>query len=106
MRKKIGSQYNEKKLSEVAQRIKARRIALGYSYQDLADLTSMSKSTLQRYETGGIANLPVDKIDCIAIALKTTSEYLMGWKNAVAQLLFVCRGRAKKSVRTDETMHR
>jgi hypothetical protein len=82
VRKKIGSQYNEKKLSEVAQRIKARRIALGYSYQDLADLTSMSKSTLQRYETGGIANLPVDKIDCIAIALKTTSEYLMGWKNA------------------------
>ena len=36
------------------ERLKRRRKELGYSYQDLANLTQMSKSTLQRYETGGI----------------------------------------------------
>ena len=33
---------------EIARRLKDRREALGYSFQQLAELTGMSKSTLQR----------------------------------------------------------
>ena len=68
-------------LEKIRKRIKERREELGYSYQTLADLTGMSKSTLQRYETGAIGNLPLDKLDVLAKALKCTAAYLMGWES-------------------------
>lgn len=61
------------------QRIKERRMSLGLSYQRLADKTGLSKSTLQRYESGTIKNLPADKLSLLAAALETTPSYLMGW---------------------------
>lgn len=80
----MSNEKHEKRLSEIAQRIKSRRLDLGYSYQDIATLTGISKSTLQRYETGGIANLPVEKIDALAVALETSADYLLGWKKKPA----------------------
>ena len=65
--------------NNIVKRIKKRRLELGYSFQDLADKTNMSKSTLQRYETGAIKNLPLDKLEVLASALQTTPSYLMGW---------------------------
>lgn len=64
----------------IIERIKQRRMELGLSYQELADRTSLSKSTLQRYETGNIANIPLSKIEILANGLETTPEYIMGWK--------------------------
>lgn len=61
------------------ERLERRRKELGYSYQDLANLTQMSKSTLQRYETGGIKNIPLSKLDVLSQALETSREWLMGW---------------------------
>ena len=66
-------------LSLIRKRIRERRETLGYSYQNLADLTHMSKSTLQRYETGQIGNLPLDKLETLAQALQCSPSYLMGW---------------------------
>lgn len=71
----------EKDTKEIIQRIKDRRIHLGFSYQDLANKTGISKSTLQRYETGFIKNLPIDKLEILATALETTPSYLMGWES-------------------------
>lgn len=34
---------------------------------------------MQRYETGGIKNLPLDKLSILANALKCDPAYLMGW---------------------------
>ena len=65
--------------NNIVKRIKKRRLELKYSFQDLADKTNMSKSTLQRYETGSIRNLPLDKLEVLASALQTTPSYLMGW---------------------------
>lgn len=70
----------ERETNEIIKRIKARRIRLNLSYQDLADKTGISKSTLQRYETGFIKNLPIDKLEILANALDTTPGYLMGWE--------------------------
>lgn len=69
-----------KELTEVAKRMKQRRIELGYSYEELGQLTGMSKSTLQRYENGGIANVPLDKLSDISSALNVNPEWLLGWK--------------------------
>lgn len=67
----------------IIKRIKDRRLELGYSFQDLAEKTNMSKSTLQRYETGAIKNVPLDKLEILAKALYVTPAYLMGWEDEI-----------------------
>lgn len=64
-------------LNDIAVRIKQRRNELGFSLQDVASMTGMSKSTLQRYENGGIKNIPLQKLDVLARALQTTQEWLL-----------------------------
>lgn len=66
-------------MRDIVNRIRNKRLELGYSFQDLADLTNMSKSTLQRYESGGIKNIPLDKLKILAESLKVTPEWIMGW---------------------------
>ncbi len=66
------------KIDLIVERIKNRRKELGYSYQVLADKTNMSKSTLQRYETGAIKNIPLDKLEVLANALEISPTYLLG----------------------------
>lgn len=68
--------------TDIISRIRQRREELGLSYQDLASLTGMSKSTLQRYETGEIRNLPVSKIPILASALHMSIPELTGWRDA------------------------
>ena len=41
-------------MNNIIARIKKRRTDLDMSYQELANKTGLSKSTLQRYETGSI----------------------------------------------------
>lgn len=72
-------------MKAITQRMKQRRLELGYSYQDLANLTGMSKSTLQRYETGAISNLPLHRLRTIATALNVDPEWLLGWKKDEAK---------------------
>lgn len=75
-----------KKMSEIMSRIKTRRESLGLSFQELAEKTNMSKSTLQRYETGFIRNMPIDKLEDIAHALNVSPAYLMGWSDNKSML--------------------
>lgn len=56
-------------------RLKERRLFLNMTYQDLAEKTGMSKSSIQRYETGGIKNIPYDKIFALSEALEVSTEY-------------------------------
>ena len=63
----------------IVKRIRDRRTELGLSYQDVANATGLSKSTIQRYETGAIRKVPINQIEDLARALHTTPGYLMGW---------------------------
>lgn len=75
---------------DIAQRIKQRRLELKLSLQDIADLTGMSKSTLQRYETGSIKNIPLQRIESLATALQITPDWIMGgddWYKDIVQFL-------------------
>ena len=67
------------KMQEIMNRMKSRREELDMSYQTLSDKVGISKSTLQRYETGSIKNMPIDKLEDIAKALNVSPSYLMGW---------------------------
>ena len=53
------------------------------SYSELASLTKIPKSALQRYATGETEKIPIDRIEAIAKATKVTSEFLMGWTDDV-----------------------
>lgn len=71
------------KMQDIMSRMKKRREELDMSYQTLSDKVGISKSTLQRYETGYIKNMPVDKLEDIANALQVSPTCLMGWTNEV-----------------------
>lgn len=73
---------SETELTELIERIKNRRLALELSYQDLSDATGISKSTLQRYETGFIKKVPINQMEVLAKALHVTPAYLMGWEES------------------------
>lgn len=64
--------------NNIALRIAERRKELGLSYQELADRTGISKSTLQRYETGSISSVPLKKLEVLVKGLETTAEHLLG----------------------------
>ncbi len=72
----------ENELEQIIDRIKTRRLELDLSYQNLADLTGISKSTLQRYETGYIRKVPITQISIIAKALLVSPAYIMGWNHS------------------------
>lgn len=82
---------------EIARRLKDRREALGYSFQQLAELTGMSKSTLQRYESGAIKNIPLARLETLTTALQTTPEQLLGW-----QMVQAMRAAPEKSALPDD----
>lgn len=69
----------DNQLNEIRKRISNRKEELGMSYQELADKTGLSKSTLQRYITGDIGNLGLDKLEIIATALNISPATIMGW---------------------------
>lgn len=63
----------------VGDRIKARRIEMKMSVEELGKKLGKNRTTVYRYETGYIENLPIDILQPIADALNTTPQYLMGW---------------------------
>ena len=76
----MSDQEMHTKMHEIMKRMKNRREELNMSYQNLSEKVGISKSTLQRYETGYIKNMPVDKLEEFAKALEISPSYLMGWE--------------------------
>lgn len=72
----------EEEKDTIIERMKSRRIELGLSFQGLAERTGMSKSTLQRYESGNIKNVPLKQLSTLATGLRTTPEWLLGLDTA------------------------
>lgn len=86
-------------MNMIRKKISLRRKELGLSYQSLADKTGLSRSTLQRYETGSIKNMPLDKLEVLAKGLNVEPSYLMNWeeKNIIHSL-------PQSSILTNESM--
>ena len=65
----------------VGNRIKNRRIELGLTVDQLADIIGVNRATIYRYESEAIQNMGVDVLIPIAKALRTDPAWLMGWTN-------------------------
>lgn len=61
--------------------IRFRRKQCKITLEQLGEAIGVSKQTVQRYESGVIANIPSDKIKLMAQALSTTPAALMGWED-------------------------
>lgn len=64
----------------IGKKIKVRRKELGINAEDLAKVAGVSPSTIFRYEKGDIEKMPTSVLEKIAVKLKTTPSYLMGWE--------------------------
>lgn len=62
-------------------RIKARRLELGMTLDDVAKLVGVSNPTISRWESGAIVNQRRDKIELLAKALHLSPGELMGWSS-------------------------
>ena len=66
----------------IGERIKQRRLELGYTADMLAKMLNKNRATIYRYENGDIENMPIDVLEPLAKVLNTTPAYLMGWKDS------------------------
>lgn len=65
----------------IGKRIKLLRMKQGMSIEELAAKLGKNRTTIYRYENGDIENLPLDILNPLSAALKTTPAHLMGWSN-------------------------
>ena len=63
----------------IGERIKARRIELGLSAEEVAKKIGKDRSTVYRYESNDIVKLPTTVLEPLARALNTTPASLMGY---------------------------
>uniref|UniRef100_A0AAU8AZS3 HTH XrE protein n=1 Tax=Dulem virus 37 TaxID=3145755 RepID=A0AAU8AZS3_9CAUD len=66
-------------LESMGQRIKARRIELELTLDELGKKVGVGASTVRKWETGYIKDMRSDKIQKVADALDVSPAYLMGW---------------------------
>ena len=67
-------------MKSIQEKIKARRLKLGLSLEDVAKELGVNNTTVMRYESKSIARMPLDVIPPLAKILKCSPEYLMGWE--------------------------
>ena len=64
-------------MQTLGEKIKARRIKLGMSVQQLANLINVDRVTVYRYEKGEVDNVSINVLKPLAKALKTSIRYLL-----------------------------
>ena len=64
-------------MTEVGNRIKELRIENGMTQTDLAQKIGVATNTVSQYEKG-LSKTSIDVIANLAIALETTTDYLLG----------------------------
>lgn len=67
-------------MNERAKRIKKLVMDSGKSYQELAKITGVAKSSLQRYASGATTKIPLDVVDKLEKAFGVPRGYIMGWQ--------------------------
>ena len=65
---------------EFGKRICSARKNLGITMKELGKKVGLHESTIQRYESGEIKTLDIEKVREFSKALKVSSVYLMGWE--------------------------
>lgn len=79
---------------DMADRIKERRLAMGYTQEELAQKLGLQKSAIAKYENGRVENIKRTVILNMANILETSPAYLMGWESEDELQLFKEKRRA------------
>lgn len=66
----------------IGERVKARRLELGLSVDEVANALGKNRATVYRYESNEIEKLPTTVLEPLANVLGVSPGYLMGWENA------------------------
>ncbi|MCD7724265.1 MAG: helix-turn-helix domain-containing protein [Clostridiales bacterium] len=61
--------------------IKRLRKENGFTQEEIGNRISVSKQTVQRYESGEIPNVPYEKIELLAKIFGCSRASLMGWED-------------------------
>lgn len=69
-------------MSVTGDRIRKRRKQLDINADALAEYLGVSRTTVFRYENGGIEKVPANLIPGIAKFLRTSERFLMGWEDS------------------------
>lgn len=64
---------------DMAERIKDRRNAMGYTQEELGNKLGLQKSAIAKYENGRVENIKRSVIGKMAKILDCSPAYLMGW---------------------------
>lgn len=64
---------------EMSERIKERRIFMGYTQEELGEKLGLQKSAIAKYENGRVENIKRSVIANMAKVLECSPSYLMGW---------------------------
>lgn len=65
--------------NDIGNRIKTIRRQRDITQEELGNVIGVTKATINKYETGIVANLKRTTIEKLAIALDVSASYLMGW---------------------------
>lgn len=64
---------------QMSERIKERRLAMGFTQEELASKLGLQKSAIAKYENGRVENIKRSVISKMAEILECKPAYLMGW---------------------------
>ena len=67
---------------EINERIKELRLQNKLTLEEVANIVGVTKATVQRWESGLIANMRRDKIASLTKALHTSPGYILGIENS------------------------
>ena len=65
------------KMQEFNINLKKRRLELGMTLKNVADIVGVTESTVRKWEVGIIANMKKNKLEKLANALQTTIPYIL-----------------------------
>lgn len=63
----------------MAERIKERRMVMGYTQEELANRLGLQKSAIAKYENGRVENIKRSTIKEMSRILECSPSYLLGW---------------------------
>lgn len=79
----------------MAEIIKERRLAMGYTQEELAQKLGLQKSAIAKYENGRVENIKRSVIAEMAKSLECSPAYLMGWDNNITPISDGSKGEKK-----------
>ena len=75
--------------NSIAERIKALRVSLGLTQQEVADRVGLKKAAINKYETGRVINIKRDNVEKLAEVLNSTPEYILGYTGTIHSVAYL-----------------